>query len=259
MNVRPKKYLGQHFLTDLSVARRIAGALRADRCRTVLEVGCGTGVLTRFLLERDDIDLYGAEVDGESVEYLREHYPQFVPRLMEGDFLQMDLSAMFPGGVNVIGNFPYNISSQIFFKILASRDRVPEVVGMVQREVAVRIAEPPGSKEYGILSVFLQAFYDIEYLFTVSEGVFNPPPKVKSAVIRLRRNGVQRLDCDERLFLKVVKATFNQRRKTIRNSLRAAFGDFGGAEHEFFSLRPEVLGVAQFVGLTDWVQRHLRG
>ena len=171
----------------------------------------------------------------------------------------MNLAEQFPQGVNIIGNFPYNISSQIFFQVLEYRDLIPEVVGMVQREVAVRIAEPPGSKEYGILSVFLQAFYDIEYLFTVSEGVFNPPPKVKSAVIRLRRNGVQRLDCDERLFLKVVKATFNQRRKTIRNSLRAAFGDFGGAEHEFFSLRPEVLGVAQFVGLTDWVQRHLRG
>ncbi len=178
---------------------------------------------------------------------------------MEGDFLRMNLAEQFPQGVNIIGNFPYNISSQIFFQVLEYRDLIPEVVGMVQREVAVRIAEPPGSKEYGILSVFLQAFYDIEYLFTVSEGVFNPPPKVKSAVIRLRRNGVQRLDCDERLFLKVVKATFNQRRKTIRNSLRAAFGDFGGAEHEFFSLRPEVLGVAQFVGLTDWVQRHLRG
>ena len=178
---------------------------------------------------------------------------------MEGDFLRMNLAEQFPQGVNIIGNFPYNISSQIFFQVLEYRDLIPEVVGMVQREVAVRIAEPPGSKEYGILSVFLQAFYDIEYLFTVSEGVFNPPPKVKSAVIRLRRNGVQRLDCDERLFMKVVKATFNQRRKTIRNSLRAAFGDFGGAEHEFFSLRPEVLGVAQFVGLTDWVQRHLRG
>ena len=178
---------------------------------------------------------------------------------MEGDFLRMNLAEQFPQGVNIIGNFPYNISSQIFFQVLEYRDLIPEVVGMVQREVAVRIAEPPGSKEYGILSVFLQAFYDIEYLFTVSEGVFNPPPKVKSAVIRLRRNGVQRLACDERLFMKVVKATFNQRRKTIRNSLRAAFGDFGGAEHEFFSLRPEVLGVAQFVGLTDWVQRHLRG
>mgnify|MGYP000019218065 FL=1 len=259
IRVTPKKHLGQHFLTDQSIARRIADSLTADRCSTVLEVGCGTGVLTRFLLEREDITLYGAEVDAESIAYLHEHFPEFVPRLMEGDFLRMNLAELFPQGVNIIGNFPYNISSQIFFQVLEYRDLIPEVVGMVQREVAVRIAEPPGSKEYGILSVFLQAFYDIEYLFTVSEGVFNPPPKVKSAVIRLRRNGVQRLDCDERLFMKVVKATFNQRRKTIRNSLRAAFGDLGGAEHEFFSLRPEVLGVAQFVELTDWVQRHLRG
>lgn len=259
MYVKPKKHLGQHFLTDLSVAKRIADSLRADRCSTVLEVGCGTGVLTKFLLERTDITLYGAEVDPESVAYLHEHYPQFAPRLIEGDFLRMDLAQRFPDGVNVIGNFPYNISSQIFFKILEYRDRVPEAVGMVQREVAVRIAEKPGTKDYGILSVFLQAFYDIEYLFTVGEGVFNPPPKVKSAVIRLTRNGVERLGCDEVLFARVVKAVFNQRRKTIRNSLRAAFGDLGGAEHEFFSLRPEVLGVAQFVELTHWVQRHLRG
>lgn len=230
MYVKPKKHLGQHFLTDLSVAKRIADSLRADRCSTVLEVGCGTGVLTKFLLERTDITLYGAEVDTESVAYLHEHYPQFAPRLIEGDFLRMDLAQRFPDGVNVIGNFPYNISSQIFFKILEYRDRVPEAVGMVQREVAVRIAEKPGTKDYGILSVFLQAFYDIEYLFTVGEGVFNPPPKVKSAVIRLTRNGVERLGCDEALFARVVKAVFNQRRKTIRNSLRAAFGDLGGDE-----------------------------
>ena len=206
MYVKPKKHLGQHFLTDLSVAKRIADSLRADRCSTVLEVGCGTGVLTKFLLERTDITLYGAEVDPESVAYLHEHYPQFAPRLIEGDFLRMDLAQRFPDGVNVIGNFPYNISSQIFFKILEYRDRVPEAVGMVQREVAVRIAEKPGTKDYGILSVFLQAFYDIEYLFTVGEGVFNPPPKVKSAVIRLTRNGVERLGCDEALFARVVKA-----------------------------------------------------
>ena len=253
MYVKPKKHLGQHFLTDLSVAKRIADSLRADRCSTVLEVGCGTGVLTKFLLERTDITLYGAEVDTESVAYLHEHYPQFAPRLIEGDFLRMDLAQRFPDGVNVIGNFPYNISSQIFFKILEYRDRVPEAVGMVQREVAVRIAEKPGTKDYGILSVFLQAFYDIEYLFTVGEGVFNPPPKVKSAVIRLTRNGVERLGCDEALFARVVKAVFNQRRKTIRNSLRAAFGD----EHAFFPLRPEVLNVAQFVELTDWVAGRL--
>ena len=257
MYVKPKKHLGQHFLTDLSVAKRIADSLRADRCSTVLEVGCGTGVLTKFLLERTDITLYGAEVDPESVAYLHEHYPQFAPRLIEGDFLRMDLAQRFPDGVNVIGNFPYNISSQIFFKILEYRDRVPEAVGMVQREVAVRIAEKPGTKDYGILSVFLQAFYDIEYLFTVGEGVFNPPPKVKSAVIRLTRNGVERLGCDEVLFARVVKAVFNQRRKTIRNSLRAAFGDLGGDEQAFFPLRPEVLNVAQFVELTDWVAGRL--
>ncbi|HJB84339.1 MAG TPA: 16S rRNA (adenine(1518)-N(6)/adenine(1519)-N(6))-dimethyltransferase RsmA [Candidatus Alistipes merdigallinarum] len=258
MYVRPKKHLGQHFLTDLSVARRIAESLKADRCRSVLEVGCGTGVLTQFLLQRDDITLYGAEVDRESVAYLHENYPQFSDRLIEGDFLKMDLEQRFPEGVNVIGNFPYNISSQIFFRILAYRDRVPEVVGMVQREVAVRIAEKPGTKDYGILSVFLQAYYDIEYLFTVSEGVFNPPPKVKSAVIRLVRNGVERLDCDELLFVKVVKAVFNQRRKTVRNSLRSVFGDLGGEKHDTFPLRPEVLGVDRFVDLTNWVEARLK-
>ena len=260
--VRAKKALGQHFLTDLNIARKICDSLSGGTSSApcpVLEVGCGMGVLTQFLLRRGDIVTWGAEIDSESVAYLHAHYPEFSPRLIEGDFLRMDLRERFPEGLRIIGNFPYNISSQIFFKVLENRDLVPECVGMIQKEVAVRLAEPPGSKVYGILSVLLQAWYDIEYLFTVNETVFNPPPKVKSAVIRLRRNGVQRLDCDERLFMKVVKATFNQRRKTIRNSLRAAFGDFGGAEHEFFSLRPEVLGVAQFVGLTDWVQRHLRG
>lgn len=228
------------------------GAKAAGRC-DVLEVGCGMGVLTQFLLRRDDIVTYGAEIDPESVEYLHAHYPEFTPRLMEGDFLKMNLRELFPGGLKIIGNFPYNISSQIFFKVLENRDLVPECVGMIQKEVAVRIAEPPGSKEYGILSVLLQAWYDIEYLFTVNETVFNPPPKVKSAVIRLRRNGVGRLGCDEALFVKVVKASFGQRRKMIRNSLRAVFGDFGGAEHPFFTQRAEQLSVADFVQLTDWV------
>ena len=222
------------------------GAKAAGRC-DVLEVGCGMGVLTQFLLRRDDIVTYGAEIDPESVEYLHAHYPEFTPRLMEGDFLKMNLRELFPGGLKIIGNFPYNISSQIFFKVLENRDLVPECVGMIQKEVAVRLAEPPGSKEYGILSVLLQAWYDIEYLFTVNETVFNPPPKVKSAVIRLRRNGVERLACDETLFVKVVKASFGQRRKMIRNSLRSVFGNFGGAEHPFFTQR------ADFVELTDWV------
>jgi 16S rRNA (adenine1518-N6/adenine1519-N6)-dimethyltransferase len=185
------------------------------------------------------------------------HYPDFAPRLIEGDFLKMNLAERFPEGLQLIGNFPYNISSQIFFKVLENRHLIPECVGMIQKEVAVRIAEPPGSREYGILSVLLQAWYDIDYLFTVNETVFNPPPKVKSAVIRLKRNGVEKLDCDEALFIKVVKASFNQRRKMIRNSLRAVFGNFGGEEHEFFSKRAEQLSVADFVALTQWVATHM--
>lgn len=181
------------------------------------------------------------------------------PRIISGDFLKLPLAEMFPGGVNIIGNFPYNISSQIFFKVLEHRDLVGECVGMVQREVAVRIAEKPGTRDYGILSVFLQAYYDIEYLFTVHENVFNPPPKVKSAVIRLTRNERKSLDCDESLFARVVKGAFNQRRKTLRNSIRAAFPQVGDRNHEFFALRPEKLGVEEFVELTRFVDECLRG
>ena len=258
--VRAKKSLGQHFLTDLNIARKICDALSGstpERPDNVLEVGCGMGVLTQFLLQRDDIVTWGAEIDGESVEYLHAHFPQFTPRLMSCDFLKPDLASLFPGGVKIIGNFPYNISSQIFFKIIENRDLVPECVGMIQREVAVRMAEKEGSREYGILSVLLQAWYDIDYLFTVGEKVFNPPPKVKSAVIRLTRNNVARLDCDERLFVKVVKASFGQRRKMLRNSLKAVFGDFGGEEHPFFTRRAEQLSVAEFVELTQWVAAHI--
>lgn len=257
--VRAKKALGQHFLTDLNIARKICMSLSGgdvDNPVPVLEVGCGMGVLTQFLLGRRDITTWGVEIDRESIAYLHNHYPDFSPRLIEGDFLKMDLKEVFPDGLRLIGNFPYNISSQIFFKLLENRDMIPECVGMVQREVAVRIAEKPGSKEYGILSVLLQAWYDIEYLFTVNEGVFNPPPKVKSAVIRLRRNGVRELQCDERLFVQVVKAAFGQRRKMLRNALRSAFGDFGGAEHPFFSERAERLSVGNFVELTRWVAEH---
>ena len=265
--VRAKKALGQHFLVDLNIARKICDALGGGDAPSaaaavlpdpapVLEVGCGMGVLTQFLLRRRDIVTWGAEIDSESVAYLYAHYPEFTPRLIEGDFLKLDLRALFPQGLKIIGNFPYNISSQIFFKVLENRDLVPECVGMIQKEVAVRLAEGPGSKEYGILSVLLQAWYDIEYLFTVNETVFNPPPKVKSAVVRLRRNATVRLDCDERLFVRVVKASFGQRRKMIRNSLRAAFGDFGGAEHPFFTRRAEQLSVADFVELTRWVDVH---
>lgn len=258
--VRAKKALGQHFLTDLNIARKICDSLteRAEGDpEAVLEVGCGMGVLTQYLLQRGDITTYGAEIDSESVEYLNAHYPEFTPRLIEGDFLKMDLRERFPEGVRVIGNFPYNISSQIFFKIIENRDLVPQCVGMIQKEVAVRIAEPPGSREYGILSVLLQAWYDIEYLFTVSEKVFNPPPKVKSAVIRLRRNSTTKLGCDETLFVKVVKASFGQRRKMLRNSLKSVFGNFGGAEHPLFTTRAEQLSVAQFVELTNWVAEHI--
>ena len=187
------------------------------------------------------------------MEYLHAHYPDFSARLTEGDFLKMDLKEVYGDRLKIVGNFPYNISSQIFFKVLENRDIVPECVGMIQREVAVRLAEPPGSKEYGILSVLLQAWYDIEYLFTVGEKVFNPPPKVKSAVVRLVRNNVTQLDCDEQLFIKVVKASFGQRRKMLRNSLKAAFGNFGGLEHRFFTMRAEQLSVANFVELTQWV------
>ena len=257
--VRAKKALGQHFLTDLNIARKIATALSGgspENPDKVLEVGCGMGVLTQFLLQRDDIVTYGAEIDSESVEYLHVHYPDFTPRLSEGDFLKMDLKECYGERLKIIGNFPYNISSQIFFKVLENRDIVPECVGMIQREVAVRLAEPPGSKEYGILSVLLQAWYDIEYLFTVGEKVFNPPPKVKSAVIRLVRNNVEHLDCDEQLFIKVVKASFGQRRKMLRNSLKAAFGNFGGREHQFFTMRAEQLSVADFVELTNWVAQN---
>ncbi len=256
--VRPKKQLGQHFLTDRSIAERIAVSLKGDRAPETLEVGPGTGVLTQFLLGRDDIRLWAAEIDPESVAYLQQNMPQLGEKLIAGDFLQMNLAERFPQGVNVIGNFPYNISSQIFFKVLEHRDIVPEVVGMLQREVAVRLSEPPGSRETGILSVLLQAFYDVEYLFTVSEHVFDPPPKVKSGVIRLVRNGVKELDCDEKLFTRVVKTTFNQRRKTIRNSLRAGFPEIQG-EHALFTRRPEQLSVAEFVELTQWVATTERG
>ncbi|MFR9648935.1 MAG: 16S rRNA (adenine(1518)-N(6)/adenine(1519)-N(6))-dimethyltransferase RsmA [Rikenellaceae bacterium] len=260
MRVRAKKSLGQHFLIDQNIAHKIANSISGGSVEspdTILEVGCGMGVLTNYLLQREDITTYGAEIDSESVAYLKVNYPQFTLRLIEGDFLKMDISKSFPDGVKVIGNFPYNISSQIFFHILKYRDLVPESVGMIQKEVAVRMAEPPGSKEYGILSVLMQAWYDIEYLFTVNETVFDPPPKVKSAVIRLTRNKTMKLECDEALFVRVVKACFNQRRKMIRNSLRAQFGDFGGETHPFFTDRAEKLSVADFVELTQWVAQRL--
>ena len=260
--VRAKKALGQHFLVDLNIARKICYSLSGgteQQPATTLEVGCGMGVLTRFLLERADLVTYGAEIDSESVAYLHAHYPEFSPRLMEGDFLKMNLRELFPEGLRVIGNFPYNISSQIFFKVLENRDLIPECVGMIQKEVAERIAEKEGSKTYGILSVLLQAWYDIEYLFTVSEKVFNPPPKVKSAVIRLVRNDVEALDCDEALFVQVVKAGFNQRRKTLRNALKALNRSLENVPDNMLQARAEQLSANDFIEITKILEKEQKG
>jgi 16S rRNA (adenine1518-N6/adenine1519-N6)-dimethyltransferase len=248
--VRPKKALGQHFLTDQDVAQAIVTSLRSSG--PVLEVGPGTGVLTQYLVRDPQFALKVVEIDGESVRYLLEHFPALAPNLYEADFLQMDLRKIFPDNFTVIGNFPYNISSQIFFKILDYRQQIPEVVGMVQKEVAERLAAGPGSKTYGILSVLLQAWYGIEYLFTVGEGAFVPPPKVKSAVIRLTRNARTTLDCDEALFRRVVKTTFNQRRKTIRNSLKPILSTLPKLPEfiPYLDARPEQLSVEEFVDLT---------
>ncbi len=262
MEVRAKKSLGQHFLTDLSIARQIADALLVTDKTDVLEVGPGMGVLTQYLLQRPEINLKMVEIDRESVDYLLTHFPQVNGSLIEADFLRLRLENFFKNDFCVIGNFPYNISSQIFFKILDYKESVPQVVCMIQKEVAERIAEKPGTKTYGILSVLLQAWYDIEYLFTVGEGAFNPPPKVKSAVIRLTRNSRKTLGCDESLFKTVVKTAFNQRRKTMRNSLRPLILDKAAREgwsaeqteafvsDPVFALRPERLGVEDFISLT---------
>ena len=267
MQVRPKKSLGQHFLTDLAAARKIADSLQPDGATNenpadVLEIGPGMGVLSQYLLERDDISLKMVEIDSESVDYLLVNFPKADGALIQADFLKLDLGRFFSRDFCVIGNFPYNISSQIFFRILDYKDRIPQVVCMIQKEVAERIAEKPGTKAYGILSVFLQAWYDIEYLFTVGEGAFNPPPKVKSAVIRLKRNARTTLGCDEELFRTIVKTSFNQRRKTLRNSLKPLAAAMAGREGwdnvklteflsaQVFDLRPEKLGVEDFISLT---------
>lgn len=252
--VRAKKSLGQHFLKDEGIARRIADSLELSERTPVLEIGPGMGVLTKYLINNPNADFTVVEIDKESVAYLNEHYPEL--RVIDGDFLKMRLDQIYPDGLCVIGNFPYNISSQIFFKVLEYRDLVPQVVGMIQKEVAERLAEPPGSRTYGILSVLLQAYYDIEYLFTVDENVFAPPPKVKSAVIRLKRNSRKSLDCDEKLFFTVVKTAFNQRRKQLRNSLKPLLPKKDDeAEPKILDYRPEQLGVEDFVELTNYVAR----
>ena len=271
--VTAKKFLGQHFLTDEAIARRIVESVSAisdpqfqlstrsvvmsspgsdQTASNVLEIGPGMGVLTKYMVDDDRLNLKCVEIDTESVAYLRNHYPSL--QLVEGDFLKLDLSTLFNGPFTLIGNFPYNISSQILFKVYDSRDIVPEVVGMFQKEVAERIVSPPGNKSYGILSVLLSAYYDMEYLFTVPETVFNPPPKVKSAVIRLRRNSRATIDCDEELFKKVVKAGFNQRRKTLRNALKAMSLNYDQVPADLLDKRAEQLSHQDFEQITRMIQ-----
>ena len=260
--VRPKKNLGQHFLLDLNIARRIADTVDACPDIPVLEIGPGMGVLTQYLVEKPR-EVKAVEIDKESVVYLHDHFPKLRDNIIGEDFLRMDLSTLFEGRQFVLtGNYPYDISSQIFFKMLDNRELIPCCTGMIQREVALRIASEPGTKDYGILPVLIQAWYDVEYLFTVDENVFNPPPKVKSAVIRMTRNKVTSLGCNEDLFKRLVKTVFNQRRKMLRVSLRQLFPK-GTASASFFSqdvmtCRPEQLSIQEFVALTNMVEQEMK-
>ena len=259
--VKPKKNLGQHFLTDLSIAKRIADTVDACPEIPVLEIGPGMGVLTQYLVEKPRV-VKAVEIDAESVAYLYERFPKLHENILGEDFLQMDLTHIFDGKQFVLtGNYPYDISSQIFFKMLDYKDLIPCCTGMIQREVALRMAAAPGSKAYGILSVLIQAWYDVEYLFTVDENVFNPPPKVKSAVIRMTRNDLTDIGCDEQLFKRVVKTVFNQRRKMLRVSLRQIFNNGkptdGFYEQDIMTKRPEQLSIPQFVKLTNMVEEQL--
>jgi 16S rRNA (adenine1518-N6/adenine1519-N6)-dimethyltransferase len=251
MSVKAKKHLGQHFLTDESIAKDIADSLTLNRYEKVLEIGPGMGVLTKYLLDKP-IETFVIEIDTESVAYLEEHYHKLHGHIISKDFLKYNLNEVFnQEPFAIIGNFPYNISTQIVFKTLEMRDQIPEFAGMFQKEVAERICEKKGSKTYGILSVLAQAFYDVEYLFTVSEHVFNPPPKVKSGVMRMIRKENYQLPCDEKLFFTVVKQAFGQRRKTMRNSLKSFINSESLKEDSIFDLRPEQLSVEQFIELTQ--------
>ncbi len=256
--VKPKKFLGQHFLKDLKVAQDIADTVDAFPDVPILEVGPGMGVLTQYLIGKGRM-VRVVEIDFESVAYLRENFPVLENNIIEDDFLKMNLCKLFDGKPFVLtGNYPYNISSQIFFKMLDNKDIIPCCTGMIQKEVAERIAAGPGSKTYGILSVLIQAWYKVEYLFTVSEHVFNPPPKVKSAVIRMTRNETTELGCDEKLFKQIVKTTFNQRRKTLRNSIKPILGKESAlTADEIFNKRPEQLSVQEFINLTNRVAEAL--
>jgi len=261
--VKPKKNLGQHFLTDLGIARRIADTVDAYPDIPVLEIGPGMGVLTQYLVTKNR-DVKAVEIDSESVAFLNENYPKLRDNIIGDDFLRMDLNEIFAGKQFVLtGNYPYDISSQIFFKMLDYKELIPCCTGMIQREVALRIASAPGCKAYGILSILIQAWYDVEYLFTVDENVFNPPPKVKSAVIRMTRNNVTELGCDEKLFKRLVKTVFNQRRKMLRGSIKQMFSKDHMPSLDFFTMdimtqRPEQLSVKQFIDLTNIVEKVLQ-
>lgn len=255
-NVKPKKFLGQHFLTDLKVASDIADTVDACPDIPVLEVGPGMGVLTQYIIQKDR-PFKVVEIDFESVPYLHEHFPELGDNIIEGDFLKMNLADVFDGKPFVLtGNYPYNISSQIFFKMVENKELIPCCTGMIQKEVAERMAAGPGTKAYGVLSVLIQAWYDVEYLFTVHENVFNPPPKVKSAVIRLTRNGKASLGCDEKLFRRIVKTVFTMRRKMMRNGMKQILGkDHPMLADDIFTKRPEQLSVHDFIDLTNRVEK----
>lgn len=252
--VKAKKHLGQHFLKDLNIAQKIADTLSLSNYKKVVEIGAGMGVLTQFLLKKDT-EVYVVEIDKESVAYLEAHYPELRGKIIADDFLKYDIAGYLREPFAIIGNFPYNISTQIVFKLLELRDYVPEFSGMFQKEVAERICEREGSKTYGILSVLVQAFYEATYLFTVSEGVFNPPPKVKSGVLRLVRKPNYHLDCDEALFFTIVKTAFNQRRKTLRNSLKPLLTNESLKKNSIFDKRPEQLPWQDFVFITKEISR----
>ena len=258
--VKPKKYLGQHFLVDQEIAKNITDGLRIKEPTKVLEIGPGTGVLTQFLIENELIDLKVIEIDEESVTYLNKNFPKLKDRIFFQDFLTTDLTTIYGNSpFAIIGNFPYNISSQIFFKVLENKNQIPVICGMLQKEVAERLASKPGKKAYGILSVLLQTYYDIEYLFTVPPTVFNPPPKVESGVIRLVRNETKQIDCNEKLFKIVIKTAFNQRRKTMRNSLRSILTkDPEIISDKIFDKRPEQLSVEEFIYLTNLVEPYIQ-
>ncbi|MBN4051385.1 16S rRNA (adenine(1518)-N(6)/adenine(1519)-N(6))-dimethyltransferase RsmA [bacterium AH-315-M05] len=256
-SVKPKKHLGQHFLKDENIARKIVNSLSGNGYSKVLEVGPGMGILTKYLLQNSNYKTFVCEIDPEAIVFLKHKFPQLKGQIIEDDFLKLNLNSplLWGGGGAIIGNFPYNISSQILFKVLEHHDQIMEVVGMFQREVAQRISSPPGNKSYGILSVLMQAYYKVEYLFTVNENAFYPPPKVKSAVMRFIRNDVKSLNCNEALFFKVVKTGFNQRRKTLRNAIKSLFPASGKSRHQLLDKRAEQLSVEHFIELTNLIER----